>query len=515
MGCSESKIDNVRTVNQCKERKAFMKQSVSAHAAFASAHFAYAAALKNTGAALCYYAQSELQSPDDLPPPHPRPPPLENNGILAWDFFVMLMEDVPGPCLAVVDDKRNGIEKPVIQMKVVKNHVSHGGGRVVKTANGGYGGVAESGEGPPPSSMVDDMENVNLLKVFRELDDGFLKASESVCEVSKIHEANNLLHYHSSFADNQGQIKHSTRAMRVINSAKVEFHGTLLDKMLAWEKKLYDEVKSIDSTVSEINRSRDEELYPKLVQIVEQIGEMWKNIGKQHEQQLTIALGLINIKIFQLPKDTSKINLKNIGRIHLQVTNWCSKFEKLMLHQNEYIRSLNNWLKVTLISIDGSVKLQNPKIESLLRTWRDQIEKLPEERAKNAINSFAAVIDEIVQYHSDEMIIKERCDAIRREITRKSREFEEWCDKQISKRLPADEMDVDVMDDMEVIAEQQVVVEVLKRRLAEEEEAYRRQRVQVKDKSLMSLKTALPEIFTAMTTFSGACSNMYERLRPH
>ncbi|KAI3763322.1 hypothetical protein L1987_53776 [Smallanthus sonchifolius] len=412
MGRSESKIDNVKTVNQCKERKAFMKQSVSAHAAFVSAHFAYAAALKNTGAALC-------------------------------------------------------------------------------------------------------------------------------------------------------QFKHSTRDMRVINSAKVEFHGTLLDKMLVWEKKLYDEVKagemmkheyqkkiavlnkltkrgvsndrlkrteatvnhlhttyivemqSIDSTVSEINRLRDEQLYPKLVQIVEQIGEMWKNIGKQHEQQLTIALGLINIKISQLPKDKKEINLKNIGRIHLQVTNWCSKFEKLMLHQKEYIRSLNNWLKATLISIDSNAKLQNPKIESLLRTWRDQIEKLPEERAKTAINSFAAVIDEIVQYHSDEMKIKERCDSIRREITRKSREFEEWCDKQISKRLPADEMDVDVMDDMEVIAEQQVVVEVLKRRLAEEEEAYRRQRVQVKDKSLMRLKTALPEIFTAMTTFSGACSIMYERLRPH
>ncbi|KAK9066085.1 hypothetical protein SSX86_015487 [Deinandra increscens subsp. villosa] len=402
MGCSESKIENVTTVNRCKERIAFMKQSVTAHAAFVSAYSAYTATLNTTSTALSDYAQSELQSLDDrLLPPHPPHrslhPNVQHDGVLAWDFFIALM----------VDDK-------------------HGGG-----------GVAEvSGEGTPPSSVKKHMKNVNMVKLFRKLDDGFVKGSDSAFEVSKVHETNKL-HYNSKFEDNQGQSKHSNSAKLDSSSKEKQTHTTLLEKMLAWEKKLYDQVKagemmkheyrkriallnmlrkrgsssdrlkqteatvndmhtryivemqSIDSTVSEINRLRDEQLYPKLVQIIEEMGEMWKNMRKQHEQQLTIVKELSNIKISESPKSTSEHNLKNMEQIRLQVMICCSKFEKFMLYQKEYIKSLSNWLKLNLISIDNNVHNQNPKIKSLLRTWRDQLKKLPEQGAKTAINSFA------------------------------------------------------------------------------------------------------------------------------
>ena len=43
----------------------------------------------------------------------------------------------------------------------------------------------------------------NLLQIFADLDDHFLKASEAAHEVSKMLEATRL-HYHSNFADNRG-----------------------------------------------------------------------------------------------------------------------------------------------------------------------------------------------------------------------------------------------------------------------------------------------------------------------
>lgn len=45
--------------------------------------------------------------------------------------------------------------------------------------------------------------NVSLIKIFGDLDDCFLRASESAHEVSKMLEAHRL-HYHSNFADNRG-----------------------------------------------------------------------------------------------------------------------------------------------------------------------------------------------------------------------------------------------------------------------------------------------------------------------
>ncbi|KAL4308091.1 hypothetical protein GQ457_01G038060 [Hibiscus cannabinus] len=109
-------------------------------------------------------------------------------------------------------------------------------------------------EMPPPMQLW----SFNLLQVFTELDDHFLKASDSAQEVSKMLEATRL-HYHSNFADNRGHIDHSARVMRVItwnrsfrglnldnadnanddfDSEENETHATVLDKMLAWGKKL-------------------------------------------------------------------------------------------------------------------------------------------------------------------------------------------------------------------------------------------------------------------------------------
>ncbi|KAM6576414.1 hypothetical protein CsatB_028251 [Cannabis sativa] len=58
-------------------------------------------------------------------------------------------------------------------------------------------------------------KSINLVKLFNDLDDHFLKASESTHEVSKMLEATRF-HYHSSFADNREHIDHSARVMCVI-----------------------------------------------------------------------------------------------------------------------------------------------------------------------------------------------------------------------------------------------------------------------------------------------------------
>ncbi|KAL4559975.1 hypothetical protein LXL04_032123 [Taraxacum kok-saghyz] len=605
MGCSQSTMESKEAVNQCKERKAFIKQSISGYHAFAAAHFAYAAALKNTGAALSDYAQGELQFRDHLrndslpPPPHSDSRGFKDrsntirgivnevpnhgsehrsndkssvsgdsnreigkdNGIVPWDFFFTSME---GVVFAEVDDKSSRIGKSDIQ-------------RTTADCNSGrHRAVVESEREPPLASMKEDVQSMKLLRVIKELDDGFVKASGIAHEVSNILEAS-MLHCDSNSTDNSSW-KHLFKGHQIGNDEEENYapkeeqtHYMILDNILAWEKKLYDEVKageemryvykkkiaslnkltkrgassdslmrtkvmvshlhtrcivqmqSIDSTVSKINHLRDEQLYPKLVQLGKEMDAMWKKIGKQHENQAKMLQELFAIEFSQLPNNTREHNLNNTHQLHVHVKIWCSEFQKIIVHQKEYIKSLHNWLKLNLISIDYSLrdnisspqKPQNPKINSLLRTWQDQFEKLPEEGIKTAINTFAAAIDTIIRYQSDVMQMKERCEETRREITRKSRKFEEWCDKHIAKTTPTDEYDPGVVDDIEVIAEHQIVVEALKRRLEEEEEeAYRRQCVQVKDKSLMNLKSGLPEIFAAMSEFSRACSHMYGSLTP-
>ncbi|CAN1238934.1 Protein ROLLING AND ERECT LEAF 2 [Linum grandiflorum] len=117
------------------------------------------------------------------------------------------------------------------------------------------------------TALVDSMRaagkkigTVDLMEVLGEIDDHFLKTYEAAQEVCK--EATRL-YYHSNFVDNRGHIDHSARIMRVItwnkaykkvsndgeggrddfDSEDYETHATVLDKLLAWGKKFFDEVK--------------------------------------------------------------------------------------------------------------------------------------------------------------------------------------------------------------------------------------------------------------------------------
>nr|XP_043637391.1 protein ROLLING AND ERECT LEAF 2-like [Erigeron canadensis] len=575
MGCSPSKINNIETINQCKKRKTFLKQSISACNAFANAHFAYVTALKNTGIALSDYAHDELQSNDDdlsRVPPHPSSYDtlcLTKKDV-AWDFFSTLMEDVR---LVEVDDNQGSsrIEIPMSRKIQSDQHGVH----------------KESKKRPSPvRSSSNNVENSKLLDVFTELDDGFLKASESAHQVLKILKANDQLHHHSNLANNQGHINHSTRVMRVItwnksierpqiaNVVKGEFASkgkeslvTLLDKMLAWETKLYDQMKTgeamkfayqkkvasldklkkrgastdvlertkatvshmhtryivdlqfIDSTIAKIIRLRDQQLYPKLVQLVKEIGIMWENMRKQHEHQLKIVQALQNIEISQLAKGSlCECNMINTQLLQFHLKVWCCEFEKLIQHEKIFIKSLMYWLKLNLVSLDNNSSsakhTQNRKMVTLLCTWQEKLEKLPEEETKTAINKLACMINTMVEYQSEEKRLKNICEETQQEIIKKSRKFEEWCDKKISKRTThTDELDdIDVMDDMEAIAEQQVVTEALKKRLEAEEKMYRRKCVEVKEKSLINMKNGLQDVFRAMYEFSCACSCMYGSL---
>ncbi|CDY52975.1 BnaA06g01600D [Brassica napus] len=470
----------------------------------------------------------------------------------------------------VVEERPKRVEEPSVELEKVANF------RGMKKPIGGE----RRGGGRFPATAT------NLGNVFNELDDNFLKASESAHEVSKMLEATRL-HYHSNFADNRGHIDHSARVMRVItwnrsfrglpnadvgkddfDSEENETHATVLDKLLAWEKKLYDEVKSgelmkieyqrkvahlnrvkkrgghsdslerakaavsqlhtryivdmqsMDSTVSEINRLRDEQLYVKLLHLVEAMGKMWEMMQMHHQRQAEISKVLRSLDISQAVKETNDHHHERTIQLLAVVQEWHTQFCRMIDNQKMYIKSLGGWLKLNLIPIESTLKekvsspprVPNPAIQKLLHVWYDRLDKIPDEMARTAIINFAAVVSTIMQQQEEEMKLRDRCEETRKELGRKIRQFEDWYHKYMQKRGPEDmnadgsEGDNEHKDEVVV---RQFNVEQIKKRLEEEEEAYQRQSQQVREKSIASLRTRLPELFQAMSEVAYSCSGMY------
>ncbi|PNX97469.1 hypothetical protein L195_g020698, partial [Trifolium pratense] len=208
------------------------------------------------------------------------PPPLpDSKNNMAWDYFFMDMnmaraslneedeiENEEGEIEGEnVDDNGGHVEDEIepktpekVEVDVYNKEHDHEDDDVIREATH----IEHSKTAPAEfRRAIKVVPTVTLMQILGSLDDHFLKASETAQQVSKMLEATRL-HYHSNFADNRGHIDHSARVMRVItwnrsfkgvsngeggkddfDSEDYETHATVLDKLLAWEKKLYEEVK--------------------------------------------------------------------------------------------------------------------------------------------------------------------------------------------------------------------------------------------------------------------------------
>jgi len=265
---------------------------------------------------------------------------------------------------------------------------------------------------------------------------------------------------------------------------------------------------------------------------------MWDTMFVHHSSQLKIVANLRNLDISVAPKDTSKQHYERTHQLWTVLREWHSQFQNLMKNQKEYIQALNDWLKLNLVPIESNLKGKvssppreiRPAIQPLLHAWHDLLEKLPDDRARGVINTFAEVVRTISIIQEDELRLKDKCEDIRREYTRKSRQFDDWYKKYSEKKAAAaaaaaaeavegtaavadPESGGTANQDDEIVAERKTVVESLRIRLKEEEDTYERTCRQVREKSVGSLKTHLPELFRALSDFARDCSVMYERLK--
>ncbi|GJN24889.1 hypothetical protein PR202_gb12663 [Eleusine coracana subsp. coracana] len=408
---------------------------------------------------------------------------------------------------------------------------------------------------PPQPARVGD--------VLRRLDDHFLRASESAHEVSKMLEAARM-HYHSNFAATRGFVDHSARVMQVItwnrsfkgipqpenvknelDDDEWETHATVLDKLLAWEKKLCHEVKefevikmtyqrklavlnkkkqrgasssSVEKTkaVVKINRLRDKQLYPKLLELVKGMWHMWDIMYAHHKAQLRIILELKSSDDPVTARETSEQHHERTVQLWTIVQEWHNQFGNFMTYQKNYVGSLYSWIKLNVIPIDTNLKPNSsqpheatPPIKRLLHAWHDILEKLPDESTKKAIFTFAEVVKTILVHQEEELELRIKIEETRREHERRRRQFDDWARKNWDKGAGMNNPDGSLAAP---VMERKAAVEKLEQGLKNLEETYRGKCRVVRDKSLNLLRTNLPELFRVVSDFSLQSAGMFKGL---
>ncbi|KAH1135025.1 hypothetical protein AAZX31_05G168300 [Glycine max] len=240
-------------------------------------------------------------------------------------------------------------------------------------------------------------------------------------------------------------------------------HSSTLDRLYAWERKLYDEVKasefirkdydrkchqlrhqfakdqgthvidktrsvvkdlhsrltvaiySVDSISKRIERMRDEELLPQLLELTEGLIRMWKAMLEcHHAQYITISLAYHSrstpgtLQGDALREIMTRL-LEEVEFFGLSFANWINSL-------TSYVEAVNAWLQNCILQPRERTKSRRPfsprrvlapPIFVLCRDWSAGIKALPSEELSQAIRNFLSDLHLQTEQHNDQLLKKQ------------------------------------------------------------------------------------------------------------
>lgn len=443
----------------------------------------------------------------------------------------------------------------------------------------------------PPSPKENDLAMIvapksrkDLAEVVKELDEYFLKAADAGGLVSALLEAPSCVisSNEGGVLDKIGSYGRSLRPWGSSNSrassggftrfqrseeASVT-HSSTVEKLYAWEKKLYLEVKScermreehekrvnllrkqelkgvdylkveknkrdiesleskmmvaaqaMEATTSEIKRLRESELFPQLLHLVNGLMGMWRNMYECHQVQTHIVQQLSYLTASPLSSPTSDMHRQATLQLELEVDRWYSSFCNLVKSQRDYIHCLTGWLRLSLFQsyhhLEPLSKAQLPSTSNIYSTceeWYLALDQIPDKVASEGIKSFMTVIHAIVLQQGEEQKQKKRSESASKELDKRVNELRSL----ESKYGPysSTERYGDFSTQSTLVMEKRVKVDCLKLKAEDEKAKYEKSSGMTRAMTVNNLQTGFPNVFQALTGFSSVCMQAFEAVLNH
>ncbi|KAJ7559560.1 hypothetical protein O6H91_04G091200 [Diphasiastrum complanatum] len=431
-------------------------------------------------------------------------------------------------------------------------------------------------EGHEEETAIVLHEPKNLLEVLREIEEEFLKAAESGKDVSCMLEASKT-RSNSAFLDSKGLSEHSTRLLRGLSwsnrspGAPVSWaglessedstteecgmfgsHASTLDRLYAWEKKLYEEVKALEyiniefekkrrllrhldakgdsyekvektraatkalenqmmvsiqameATSSSIKRVTDDEMHPQLLKLLEELTKMWRAMFECHRKQKD-ALLMTQIPEGLLGESTSGFQRHTLMQLETTLSNWHLVFSSVFSAQTAYIDSVHSWLKLSLLKPDRESKFKaslakrvNPPMCQLCEDWKGALDSLKDKLAIEAIKKFVDIVRNIIRQQIEEPKNQKTAEILLKDLPKRTSfsnnsENSHFETLELKRRL---------------LAERHDSVEIHQEKFEQKDSISATPDGHMF--SLKSLQDGLPELFQALSEFARLCMQTYE-----
>ncbi|XP_047337456.1 nitrate regulatory gene2 protein [Impatiens glandulifera] len=349
-----------------------------------------------------------------------------------------------------------------------------------------------------------------------------------------------------------------------------------LERLLAWEKKLYQEIKAresakiehekklstlqnqeykgeeyakLDKTKVSIKRLqsliavtsqavtttstasiglRDSELVPQLVELCHGFMYMWRSMNQSHEAQNQIVQqvrGLINRST--KGESTSDLHRQTTRDLESSISSWHSSFTRLIKFQRDFIRSLHGWFRLTLLPVhtepsNVTVETISDEAFKFCDEWKLALERVPDTVASEAIKGFVNVVHSISLKQAEEHKIKRRTESTSKELEKKFSSLRNIERKyyqsysMVGIGLPDTGPDNGHgLDARDPLSEKKAELAVCQRRVQDEMLRHSKAVEVTRAMTLNNIQTGLPGVFQAMASFSGSITDQLEMACKH
>ncbi|KZV51581.1 hypothetical protein F511_10534 [Dorcoceras hygrometricum] len=296
------------------------------------------------------------------------------------------------------------------------------------------------------------------------------------------------------------------------------------DSIRRLQSKLDVSIKAIDAVSTRIQKLRDEELKPQIAELIMGLVRMWKAMLKCHRKQFQ-AIMESKMRNTGFQTDSSSTATADLER---ELHSWCRHFKDWIFFQKSYVESLNGWLLQSLQyepeeTPDGPMpyspgRLEAPPIFIICHDWHQAMATITEAKVANTMNAFATALHQLSEKQDEEMrqrIIAESLMKEYREILKTTQHMDKG-------KLNGDP---DVMSDktgLSVVPSDsgvlplgdiKVDLETMRQKLAEERIKHKDAMKLLHDAASSGLQGGLVPIFRSLDNFTSEALTAHEHVR--
>ncbi|CAM0944982.1 unnamed protein product [Alopecurus aequalis] len=533
---------------RCRERRRLMREAVRLRRQLAASHAGYLKSLGLVASTLTRFAVGEPLPVSD----HTPPAVLVHRPVVA--------PSTPPPLLRSIEQQQQREQQ-------AQDGVAAGEAPFAATRT-------EAGGGEELRMAV---RHRSLAEVAAGLEEYFVKVNLAGDAVSGLLEANNNAEFRGGSSGFLGVLcclsAPSVSHDRIDSMHGGQRHSSTLQQLMAWEKKLYREVKererlqlhhdkkltelreqeyvrklnvdiqklkaawdraraqlgtasqAVDASSAAISKLRDTHLARQVLGLCHATRDMWRAMRQHHAAQCLIAQQLRGLSSRTSMDPTTEIHHEATRALEAAMSAWCAALGHLAKHQREYVHALHGWLKLTLEPINGAAEVSSPvavELAAFVDRWGKVLDRVHCAEVLKSIKNFAGATHALYAHQNDELRVARRVRQYSRELDRKSRMLRQVESSYYDSYVPSgfsmwnrgrhwrDEDRMQVHDARNEVARRKEEIAVCRRMLEDEMRRHAKAIDGTRSAAVTGVQGTLPAVFQAMAVFSESLANALE-----